>query len=292
MSEPAIWTIPPGFNRPVLIVVAHADDPALFLGGTISIWTKQNWRVVCVRATDDRTDSVGLSYDETIRRNKAEFEAAMRVLGVSETVELNYQTDTLGDASELELREKIIRLIRQHKPYSLVTFDPHSKYAEDNCDHLVLATAVDEAFWTAQFGLHHPEHIREGLEVHGMFERVYFGRSVGTVTDVVDITSTLDVKVEASCEHRTMLTNYANQLILQARTGGWDLPIAQSVIDTGDVRPLMEPLLRAGAARTGEKYGVGAVEEFRVVRYGRLQVLLDRCGIKREDAGWLVEPAV
>jgi hypothetical protein len=71
-----------------------------------------------------------------------------------------------------------------------------------------------------------------------------------------------------------MLTNYANQLRLQARTGGHRLPMADDVLATGDVRPLMEPLLRAGAQRTGARHGLGAAEEFRVVTFGGLEELL------------------
>src|SRR5262245_11012234 len=36
MAAPQIQTIEPGAGRTVLVVVAHADDPALFLGGTLA----------------------------------------------------------------------------------------------------------------------------------------------------------------------------------------------------------------------------------------------------------------
>ena len=116
---------------------------------------------------------------------------------------------------------------------------------------------------------------------HGCFERWYFGRQVVDPTDVVDITATLDRKIDAACEHVTMMTNYANQLVLQARTGGWDLPLAEAAADSGEVRPLLEPLLRAGASRVGATGGVAAGEEFRVVTFGGMQTLLDRFGTRR-----------
>ena len=272
-----------GNGRTVLLVVAHADDPTLFLGGTVARWSDMNWRVVVVRATDDRWDSFAKDEADTIRDNETEFRAAMEILGVSEIVELGMHTDTLGDASETALREKIIRLIRLHKPYALVTFDPFSRFAEDNEDHKLIARATDEAFWTSQFDKHHPEHLAEGLAPHGCYERWYFGRSVGEVTDVVDISSTLDRKVAAACTHRTMMVNYANQLRLQASTGGWDVPMLDTVIATGDVTPLREPLVRGGAARTGARHDLAAAEEFRVVRYGGLEMWLDRHGTRRDD---------
>ena len=275
--------IEPGNDRVVLVVIAHADDLALFIGGTVAMWTRLGWRVVVVRVTDDRWDSIGLSESQTIAANTIEFQRASHDLGVTTIVELGYATDMLGDASVVALREQIIRQVRTHRPYALVSFDPYSLFGEDNLDHKVVANATDEAFWTSQFDKHHPEHLADGLQLHGCFERWYFGRPVGEVTDVVDITATLDSKVDAACRHVTMMTNYANQLRLQAATGGWDLPLADEVLTTGDVRPLIEPLLRAGAGGIGQRHGVGAAEEFRVVRYGGLEALLHQRGRARVE---------
>ena len=265
----------------MLVVVAHADDVALFLGGTVAAWADAGWRVVVVRVTDDRWDSIGLSEADTVAANANEFARAAEILGVDEIVELGYQTDVLGDTSEVELRERIIRLVRTHQPYALVTFDPYAMYGEDNQDHLKVAAAADEAFWTSQFDKHHPEHLAEGLPLHGCFERWYFGRRVVDVTDVVDISTTLDRKVDAACQHVTMMTNFANQLSMQARTGGWELPLADEVLATGDVRPLIESMVRAGSAATGSAHGLAAAEEFRVVRFGGLSAYLERIGIRR-----------
>ena len=262
----------------MLVVVAHADDVALFLGGTIASWADAGWRVVVVRVTDDRWDSVGMTEADTIAANAAEFRAAADILGVAEIVELGYPTDVLADVSEVELRERIIRQVRMHRPYALVSFDPFSMFGEDNQDHVKVAAATDEAFWTSQFDLHHPEHRADGLAPHGTFERWYFGRRVVEVTDVVDITATLERKVAAACAHRTMMTNYANQLRLQAATGGWELPLVDEVLAAGDIGRLLDPLLRAGAARTGATHGLTAAEEFRIVTFGGLTPLLERFG--------------
>ena len=274
----ALCSIEPGRGRVILVVVAHADDPSLFLGGTIARWADAGWRVVCLRVTDDRWDSVGHTEAETVAANAAELRAAAEVLGIAEIVELGYPTDTLGDASEVELREHRIRQVRTHRPYALVTFDPYAMYGEDNQDHLVVAAATDEAFWTSQFDLHHPEHQAEGLDPHGCFERWYFGRQVVDVTDVVDIGPVIDRKIDAALHQGTMLTNFVNQLRLQARTGGWELPVLDEALASGDLRPLLDPLLRRQAERTGERHGVALAEEFRVVRFGGLEGLLDAFG--------------
>jgi LmbE family N-acetylglucosaminyl deacetylase len=275
-----VRTIESGEGRVVLLVVAHADDVALFLGGTVAAWADAGWRVVVVRVTDDRRDSCGSDEASTITANRTEFERAARVLGVADIVELGYTTDTLGDASTVELRERLIRAVRTHRPYALVSFDPYSMFGEDNLDHIVVARAVDESFWTSQFDLHHPEHLLEGLEPHGCFERWYFGRRVIDVTDVVDISGTLDRKVAAACCHRTMMLNYFNQLRLQAATGGWRLPAVERALDDGDIEELLPRLLRAGSERLGERYGLGAAEEFRIVTFGGMSDLLERFGAR------------
>jgi LmbE family N-acetylglucosaminyl deacetylase len=269
-----------GEGRVILLVVAHADDPALFLGGTILRWADAGWRVVCVRVTDDRWDSVGLSEAETIEANAAEFRAAAKALGIAEIVEFGLPTDTLGDASEVALRERVIRQVRTWKPYALVSFDPYARPGEDNQDHVKVAQAVDEAFWTSQFPLHHPEHLTAGLAPHGCFERWYFGRSVVQVTDVIDIAPVLERKLEAALCHQTMLRNYVNQVRMQARTGGWALPILDEVAAGGDLRPFVEMLIRGGAREVGQRHGLDAAEEFRVVRFGSLEGFLGRHGRK------------
>jgi N-acetylglucosamine malate deacetylase 1 len=267
-----------GHGRTVLVVVAHADDPALFLGGTIARWWDQGWTVVVVRATDDRWDSLGLSEDATVTVNRRQLEEALAVLGVSSLVDLGLPSDSLGDTSLVALRERLIRLVRRHEPYALVTFDPYGRFAEDNQDHLTVAQATDEAFWTSQFDKHHAEHLAEGLSLHGAFERWYFGRRVGEVTDVVDVTATLDRKIDAALCHDAMLRNLVHQLRLQARTGGYRVPALDGA-QHGDLRPLVEGMLREGAAKIGAPFGVAAAEEFRVVRFGGLQGWLEAAGV-------------
>ncbi len=280
-----VRTIGAGEGRVVLVVVAHADDVALFVGGTVAAWAEAGWRVVVVRVTDDRWDSVGSDEATTVAANRDEFHRAAEILGVHEIVELGYPTDTLGDVSTVALRERVIHAVRTFRPYALVSFDPYAMYGEDNLDHLAVARAVDESFWTSQFDLHHPEHFDEvspftgeRLAPHGCFERWYFGRRVIDVTDVVDITDTMDRKVAAACGHRTMMRNFFNQLRLQAHTGGWELPAVDDALSAGDVSEVLARMVRAGSERTGERYGVRAAEEFRVVTFGGMQSLLDALG--------------
>ena len=263
----------PGRGQTVLIIVAHADDAALFCGGTLRLMSDRGARLVMLRVTDDRYDSVGMSITDTIAVNAAEMRRAADILGIDEIVDLGWETDHLGDASEVTLRERFIYHVRRVRPFAVMSFDPYGAFHEDNQDHIKVAHAVDETYWTAQFDKHHPEHFHEGLAPHGVYERWYFGRRVLEVTTPVDISSTIESKINAALAHDTMLRNYVNQLRLQAKTGGHEIAMLERA-QHGELRPLMEPLLRGSAEATGRRHGLPMAEEFRVVRYGGMERLL------------------
>jgi hypothetical protein len=54
-----------GSGRVLLLIVAHADDPAIFAGGVLRLFVQAGWVVHALRVTDDRWDSVGLDEGET-----------------------------------------------------------------------------------------------------------------------------------------------------------------------------------------------------------------------------------
>jgi LmbE family N-acetylglucosaminyl deacetylase len=254
-------TVPPGAGRTLLVVIAHADDAAIFAGGVLALWADAGWRIHLLRVTDDRWDSVGLDEAETVRRNAAELRDAAAILGIAGVEDLLWPTDVLGNADRVALRERIIRTIRREMPFATMTFDPNALFFEDNLDHKVLAEAVDEAFWTAMFDKHHPEHAAEGLLPHGTVDRWYFGRAVASVTHVVDTASTLERQVRAVLCHRTPAENMAHQYALQARTAGIDPARAAAVI--ADPGAALVARIRAAAADRGRPFGLAAAEYLR-----------------------------
>ena len=253
-----------GRGQVLLVVVAHADDAAIFAGGVLALFVQAGWQVHALRVTDDRWDSVELDEAQTITRNAAEFRAAAGVLGLAGVQDLGWQTDVLGDASRVALRETIIRAIRRLRPYALMGFDPNSLFYEDTLDPKVLAEAMDEAFWTAMFDKHHPEHSAQGLAPHGTVERWYFGRTVAAVTHVFDTAPVIDTQMAAVACHATPIANMAAQYALQARTAG----LLQSDIEAALADPTRAlcARLRAGAADKGRPFGLAAAEYLRLHR--------------------------
>jgi len=259
-----------------MVISPHADDAAAFCGGTLAKLASQGWRVVLVRVTDDCTDAVGLTRDEARARNTEQLHLAAGVLGVSEIVELGYETDSLADVSLVKLRDRIIYLFRKHRPYAVFTFDPFGIY-ENNQDHVRVAQAVDEAFWTSCFDLHHPEHFEEGLKPFSVCERWYFGRHLPGANHGEDVSEFLEKKIDALCAHREMMRNTINQTRLQLETWGRRAPLLDHAFE-GDARPLLALVLQEQANAVAAQFGLGPGrmgEAFRLERFGDLEPMLE-----------------
>jgi LmbE family N-acetylglucosaminyl deacetylase len=262
-------------SQTVLVICPHADDAAAFCGGQVIKFSDEGWYMVMVRVTNDETDSIGLSRDDTIKINTAQMHKAAQIMGVDEVVELGYTTDCLGDVSRVEIREKFIRLFRQHRPYAVMSFDPYAQY-EPNLDHVVVSQAVEEAYWTATFDKHHPKHLQEGLSPHSVCERWYFARRLPEITCAVDISKQLERKIEALSAHVEMWRNTLNQSRLQLATWGRYVPQIDTAIESGDMHPMADLYLRGQARRWGNEYGLEYAEVYRVERFGSLETMFQQ----------------
>ncbi|MBI5667648.1 MAG: PIG-L family deacetylase [Chloroflexi bacterium] len=262
-------------NKTVLVICPHADDAAAFCGGQVIHFANEGWRVVMVRVTNDQTDSIGLSPAETIRVNTEQMYQAARILGVSEIAELGYVTDCLGDVSRVELRERFIRLFRQHRPYAVLSFDPYAQY-EPNLDHVVVSQAVEEAYWTATFDKHHPEHLAQGWQPHSVCERWYFARQLPAITCAVDISGVIEQRIDALAAHVEMMRNTLNQLKLQLATWGRRVPLLDAAVESGDLRDMLSVWVKSRARHWGQQYGLDYAEVYRVERFGGLEAFCQR----------------
>ncbi len=254
-----------------LVISPHADDAAVFCGGSLAKLAAGGWKVIMVRLTDDCKDSVGLSREQAKERNAAELRQAASHLGITEIVELGYETDCLADVPLTELRERMVYMFRKYRPYAVFTFDSYGLW-EDNMDHMQAARAVEEAFWVSAFDLHHPEHFEEGLEPFCVCEKWRFARELPRTTYVEDITDYIDKKIDAFASHRTMVQNMLNRYMLQLRTWGKRVPLLEESME--EPRGLLDAFLREQAREVARENGLGEdrlAEPFRLERFGELE---------------------
>ena len=261
--------------KTAMVISPHADDASAFCGATLAKFADDGWKVILVRVTDDRKDSVGLSIEDTIEKNTQELHNAAKILGITEIIELGFETDILADIPLGKIRERIVYLFRKYQPYAVFSFDPDGLY-ENNQDHVRVAQAVDEAFWVSCFDKHYPEHFMEGFEPFSVCERWYFARQLPKVSHVEEVSKTIDRKILAVCAHREMMRNTINQSILQLKTWGKEVPLLKESME-GDLQPLLGMFLqeqaKAVAIEAGWDAEVQLGEAFRLERFGDMEPL-------------------
>lgn len=182
-----------------LWIVAHPDDAEFSSAGTIHKLSSEGKDIVIIQVTSGDRGTTDESFTpETLSatREREECEAARR-LGVRHVEFLRE-----GDGHvfpTIELREKIVRMIRTFQPDVLVTHDPFRPYALHPDHRAVGITAHDCVYPLARDPLYFPEHRDAGIQPHKTAEIWYFGSEAPD--HVVDITGHFDAKVHALMAH-------------------------------------------------------------------------------------------
>jgi LmbE family N-acetylglucosaminyl deacetylase len=221
--------------KSAMVIVAHPDDAEFTMAGTIAGWTRAGCRVIYVICTNGNAGShePGMTPEKLAEIRRAEQRAACAALGVSEVIFLGYDDGRLQPT--LDLRRDLVRVIRQYAPEVVLTGDPTRVFSGDNYinhpDHRAAAQATLDAvapassmplLWPA---IGNPHRVRQ----------VYiYGNDQPNVW--VDITATIDQKIEALKQHASQM-------------GDWD-PTDR---------------IKAWSAETGKEKGLAYAERFRVI---------------------------
>jgi LmbE family N-acetylglucosaminyl deacetylase len=183
-------------NR-ILTIQAHQDDTDIACGGTIAKLTSMGKKVTYLILTDGRHGvlDADMPANEAIKMRNEEQERAAKILGVSEVKFLDYQDQHLD--SSLELRRRLIGIIRDIKPDIVFTFDPWRPY-EGNRDHRHAGMMALEA---AGFAYDLYEFPEKNADLHMVLEMYLFQPFLPDTW--IDISDTIDLKLEAICQHET-----------------------------------------------------------------------------------------
>ena len=196
------------FNH-VLVVSAHPDDPDFGSGGTIAKLAKDGAKVTYVIVTDGSQggEDPKQKDSELVAIRQREQKAAARVLGVKKVEFLGYKDGHLSP--DLKLRHDIVRMIRKYKPELVITHMPgrvlDAPMGGSHPDHLAVGEATMAAVYPDS---RNPRAFRsllkEGLKPH-VVKEVWI--PFWTSGDhLVDITSTLDLKIAALRKHKSQVS--------------------------------------------------------------------------------------
>lgn len=200
-----------GIPRSAMGIFAHPDDAEFTVAGTVARWTQDGCRFVYVLCTDGDagTHDPDLTREQLAVVRREEQQEACRVLGVEDVVFLGYGDGVLQPT--MALRRDLVRAIRQYRPEVVLCGDPTAFFYGDEYinhpDHRAAAQAALEAvFPAASMPLVFSELVAEGLLPHRVREVFIWGSAESNVW--VDITETVDRKVEALRKHRSQLGDW------------------------------------------------------------------------------------
>lgn len=187
----------PHEGKVLAAIQPHCDDLALFAAGTIAKLIKEGYEGYLIRTTNDDHAGRGDTVGDVIKNNSMDNQAVAKALGLKKVFDLGYRNHMMDNYSMQDIRGRLIFLFRLLKVDTIITYDPWGHY-EENPDHYVTAQAVEAARWMAGGGRDYPEHFDAGLRPHAVMERYYFARGPQLVNRIVDITDTLENKIDAN----------------------------------------------------------------------------------------------
>jgi LmbE family N-acetylglucosaminyl deacetylase len=219
-----------------MFIYAHPDDIEFGVAGTAALWAKHGAEVIYIVITDGNVGShePDMTAEKLAEIRRSEQTAAAEVAGAS-CIFLGYHDGLLQPT--MELRQKLVRLIRQHKPNVVVCGDPTIYFSGDGTrinhpDHRAAAqAAIDAVFPASEMHLLYNEMEADGITPHKVnYVYVSYGSNPNYY---VDISETIDTKIKALRQHVSQL-------------GDWD----------------PEERIKEWSASTGKKVGFKYAETF------------------------------
>lgn len=227
-----------GFSS-ALVLFAHPDDAEFMCGGTVARWAREGCAVHYVVITDGSAGSnePGVTREELRPIREREQRDAAAALGVKSVTFLG-EIDGMLEVT-IETRRKVTREVRRLRPEIILAPDPSRLWSGNgyinHSDHkaagmLALSAVMPDAPTRLMF----PELLDEGIEP---FEVANLWLGSNEPDTFVDITETIDLKLEALAHH-----------------------VSQG---TGDA----EPWVRERAQQMGEQAGYPFAEAFKAFRF-------------------------
>ena len=196
-------------KKKILVILAHPDDPEFFCGAMIARWCRQGHEVrYCFLTKGQKgSQSLKITPDDLAEIRMKEQKSAADILGVASIEFMDYCDGEV--VPDLEMRKKIVRVIRKWQPEILLTSDPQNLFPTDNRinhpDHRAAGQAViDAVFPGANNPMFFPELIlEEGLEPHAV-EEIWLS-ATAQPNLFITLTEFFPLKLKAIHQHKSQI---------------------------------------------------------------------------------------
>lgn len=197
--------------KSAMAIVAHPDDIEFSCAGTLAHWAKTGTRVVYVLCTsgDVGIDKPGMTRQKAAEIREAESLEAAKIAGAAEVVFLREPDGLLQPT--LDLRKKLVREIRRHKPEVVISGDPTIVWAGEDYinhpDHRAAAQAALDAVFPAAGQPNLFEELEEeGVKAHKV--RKVYVNVWGAGELYINISETIETKIEALRAHKSQMGDW------------------------------------------------------------------------------------
>ena len=253
-------------KKTVLVVVAHADDLEFLSAGTVVRFIREKgYDVYQYILTDNSKGSYRLNSGEVIEVSAREALEAGAVLGLREVRFEPYADGDLNEVHPNVLRGLIMAMIREVRADIVMSWDPFAP-CEEHPDHRMVAMATLEAASFSGNPMFYPEHSNPAYPVT---EAYWFAKMPWNAECFVDISSTIDTKIEALLKHDCQMVLTVDALVQEARVVGADVP-ALAELGADGHRAVIDGAVRNYCAMIGAKRGMAFAEQFRYEKMGSL----------------------
>ncbi len=254
----------PHTGKVLAAIQPHSDDIPIFAAGTVAKLLNEGYTGYLIRVTNDDMAGPG-SIGNTVQANEVDNQAVARALGLQKAFDLNYGNHAMDGISRPELRSRLIFLIRLLRVDTIVSYDPWAHY-DENPDHYVTAHCVEAACWMANGDKDYPEHFAAGLKPHAVSEKYYFARFQQRVNRVVDISPTIERKVDVLLTNRAQgpAGEAGSRLKKQLAERAQRLPLLGKDDITANRAYIKEFVLKNDAA-LGKRHGFLYAEQFHYI---------------------------
>ena len=190
--------------KTVMAIAAHPDDIEFGCSITVSNFIEKGYEAIYVIVTNGES---GFKIEhrprkERIRIREKEQIEATKVIGAKKVIFLNEKDGAL--LNNLNLRAKLVKLIKTYKPEIIFSFDPANRDFVDlnlnHIDHRNLGEAVFDSVFAAK-----NKYLFPG-KPHKVDKIYFFGSNKPNY--FVDITKKIDLKLKALSKHKSQFLDF------------------------------------------------------------------------------------
>ncbi len=145
----------------ILGIWAHPDDETFTIGGLLAMAADAGQQTICVTATRGEKGGKG---DNLAEIRTQELVSALNILGVSEQQYLGYQDGACAEVNEAEAVAKLVVLINQYQPDTIVTFAPDGLTGHP--DHQAVSRWAQLAAAQQNLPIYFAVHTKEAYDAH------------------------------------------------------------------------------------------------------------------------------